>query len=51
MLCKRILISLGAAALVIPLIHCGSKHDSDEKYVLISANLQVPYWQTAGAGF
>ena len=29
MLCKRILISLGAAALVMPLIHCGSKHDSD----------------------
>jgi ribose transport system substrate-binding protein len=51
MLCKRILISLGAAALVMPLIHCGSKHDSDEKYVLVSANLQVPYWQTAGAGF
>ena len=25
MLCKRILISLGAAALVMPLIHCGSK--------------------------
>src|ERR1700722_20072967 len=33
------------------LLSCGSAHDSDEQYVLISANLQVPYWQAAGAGF
>jgi ribose transport system substrate-binding protein len=30
---------------------CGGAHDSDEYYVFISANLQVPYWQTAGTGF
>jgi len=30
---------------------CGSRHDTDEHYVLVAANLQVPYWQTAGAGF
>jgi ribose transport system substrate-binding protein len=37
--------------LLLPLLSCGSRHDADEKYFLISANLQVPYWQTAGAGF
>lgn len=36
---------------VVPLISCGTGHDPDEKYYLVSANLQVPYWQTAGAGF
>ncbi len=33
------------------LLSCGSAHDSDEYYVLVSANLQVPYWKAAGAGF
>ncbi len=34
------------------LIGCGgSAHDSDEHYVFIAANLQVPYWEQAGAGF
>lgn len=33
------------------LLSCGAAHDSDEYYVLVSANLQVPYWKTAGAGF
>src|ERR1700745_2706497 len=33
---------------LIPLLSCGSAHDADEKYFLISANIQVPYWQTAG---
>ena len=37
--------------LLFPLISCGSRHDADEKYYLISTNLQVPYWKTAGAGF
>jgi ribose transport system substrate-binding protein len=32
-------------------LSCGSAHDSDEYFVLVSANLQVPYWKTAGAGF
>lgn len=32
-------------------LSCGSAHDSDEYYVFIAANLQVPYWKTAGAGF
>jgi ribose transport system substrate-binding protein len=42
---------LGLTLLVSSLLSCGSRHDSDEYFVLIAANLQVPYWQTAGAGF
>jgi len=33
------------------LVGCGSRHDADEKYFLISANIQVPYWRAAGQGF
>jgi ribose transport system substrate-binding protein len=33
------------------LLSCGSAHDSDEYFVLVSANLQVSYWKTAGSGF
>ena len=43
-----------AAVLSVPLVlvlSCGSAHDSDEYYVLVSANLQVSYWKAAGAGF
>jgi ribose transport system substrate-binding protein len=29
---------------------CG-RHDSDEKYFLVAANVQLPYWQEAKAGF
>jgi ribose transport system substrate-binding protein len=39
------------SVLLIVFLSCGSAHDSDEYYVFVSANLQVPYWQTAGAGF
>lgn len=45
---------LHLAAILIPalfLLSCGSAHDSDEYFVLVSANLQVPYWKTAGTGF
>ena len=42
---------LGLAFVTVSLLSCGSSHDSDEYYVLVAANLQVPYWQTAGAGF
>lgn len=36
---------------VLPLITCGSEHSADELYILVSANIQVPYWKAAGAGF
>jgi ribose transport system substrate-binding protein len=32
-------------------LSCGSAHDSDELYVFVSTNIQVPYWKAAGAGF
>jgi ribose transport system substrate-binding protein len=48
---NRIAIALSVALFVLPLVQCGSQHDADEKYVLVSANLQIPYWQSAGAGF
>lgn len=40
-----------ACLLPIALSGCGSGHSADEKYFLITANIQVPYWQTAKAGF
>src|SRR5215475_10280809 len=32
------------------LLSCGGGH-SGETYILVSTNIQIPYWQTAGAGF
>jgi len=52
MLCShRILQLIAVAALLMVLLSCGSAHTADEYYVLIAANLQVPYWKTAGSGF
>jgi ribose transport system substrate-binding protein len=51
MLRSRNLFSLlGLAFLVSSLLSC-SPHDSNEYFVFVAANLQVPYWQAAGAGF
>src|SRR5271166_4677455 len=41
---------LGLVLLAISLLSCGP-HDSSEYFVFVAANLQVPYWQAAGAGF
>jgi ribose transport system substrate-binding protein len=30
---------------------CGTGHSAEEKYFLITLNVQIPYWQTAKAGF
>jgi ribose transport system substrate-binding protein len=42
-------------AFLVPLfaivLSCGSAHDSDEFFVFVSSNLQLPYWKTAGTGF
>jgi ribose transport system substrate-binding protein len=52
MLLSRKLFHCGCVALLLlPFLSCGSAHDSDEHYVFVAANLQVPYWQAAGAGF
>ena len=50
-LSRRILQSVLVAFSALALFSCGAAHDSDEYYVLVSANLQVPYWKAAGAGF
>jgi ribose transport system substrate-binding protein len=47
----RLLFPTGLAISLLLTLSCGAAHDSDEYYVFIAANLQVPYWQTAGAGF
>src|SRR5438067_212846 len=43
-------ILLLVPALMIPLVGCSTGH-SGETYILISTNIKVPYWQSAGAGF
>jgi ribose transport system substrate-binding protein len=48
---RRSRILAFAFLLAISLSGCGTGHSADEKYFLITANLQVPYWQTAKAGF
>jgi ribose transport system substrate-binding protein len=48
---SRLSSLLGLALLTGLLLSCGSGHDSDEYFVLVASNLQVPYWQTAGVGF
>jgi len=41
---------VGLVFLAASLLSCGA-HESNEYYVFVAANLQVPYWQAAGAGF
>ena len=50
-LSRRLYSLLCLAVFVVPLINCGSAHDSDEHYIFVAANVQVPYWQAAAAGF
>jgi len=47
---RRLAVCLLLAAGLAPLLSCGSEH-SGETYILVSVNLKVPYWQSAGAGF
>jgi ribose transport system substrate-binding protein len=42
---------LALTLILIGLLSCGSPHDADEYFVFVAANLQVPYWHSAGAGF
>ena len=51
LLSRRIFHSAALAILSVSILSCGTAHDSDEFFVLVSANLQVPYWKAAGAGF
>lgn len=47
---RRLACALISLITVLGLTAC-SKHDSDEKYYLITVNTQIPYWQSAAAGF
>src|SRR4051812_39436681 len=47
----KFLQSAAAAAFSVALLSCSSAHTSDEFFVFVSTNLQVPYWKTAGSGF
>ncbi|HLJ50020.1 MAG TPA: substrate-binding domain-containing protein [Bryobacteraceae bacterium] len=45
----RYLLALGVCACT--LASCsGSRHDPNEKYYLVTVNVNVPYWQTSAAG-
>jgi len=47
----KILHSAAAVVLSAMLLSCGSEHSSDEYFVFVSANVQIPYWKAAGTGF
>jgi ribose transport system substrate-binding protein len=48
---SRLLFGLLIAALIFPLLNCGSSaHAPDEKYFLVATNVKLPYWQQAAAG-
>ena len=46
----RTLMCILLAIVLLPLLSCEGGH-SGETYILISTNLKVPYWQSAGSGF
>jgi ribose transport system substrate-binding protein len=51
MFCARKLSFLLAVLLLsLVTVTCGSRHDSDENYYLVGANIKLPYWENAGAG-
>src|SRR5271157_108262 len=50
-LSRKVFRFAALALLLLFVLSCGSAHDSGELYVLVSANLQISYWKTAGAGF
>jgi ribose transport system substrate-binding protein len=51
LLSRKTLHCAAVAVLLVLTLSCGGSHDSDEFFVFVSANLQLPYWKTAGAGF
>src|SRR5664279_5486288 len=48
-LSTRVLI-LGLVAVTISVLVGCSRHDNNERYILITVNSKLPYWQTAAAG-
>jgi ribose transport system substrate-binding protein len=46
----KVIARLACCGLIVFLASCGSAHDQDEKYFLISTNVKIPYWQAGSAG-
>ncbi len=46
----KLVARLILCALLVFLTSCGSAHDQDEKYFLVSTNVKIPYWQAGSAG-
>jgi len=42
-------MTIAVAVTVSLLVGC-SRHDNNERYILVTVNSKLPYWQTAGAG-
>ena len=36
--------------LILVTITCGGRHDSDENYYMVGANIKLAYWENASAG-
>jgi ribose transport system substrate-binding protein len=49
-LTKKI-FALALVSATLPLLTSCERHSASEKYFLVSANVRLPYWQTAYAGF
>jgi ribose transport system substrate-binding protein len=47
---RKILSLLALVVLTLFAATCGSRHDSDENYYMVGANIKIAYWETAGAG-
>ncbi len=47
----KLLLLSSLILLVVPMLSCSSEHSADERYFLVTTNLKLPYWQSAGAGF
>ena len=48
---QKLLVLPPLVPLLLVTLSCGGRHSVDEHYYLVSANIKVPYWQAAGAGF
>jgi ribose transport system substrate-binding protein len=45
------ILAVAAVSVTLPLLTSCERHSASEHYYLVSANIKLPYWQTAYAGF
>ena len=45
----RVVVLVALAVTMSLLVGC-SRHDNNERYILVTVNSKLPYWQTAAAG-